>query len=292
MDPKSDASKSYNAPLNTKTLFILSTSGRQSSIEKHNKALRLLGANIVYFTFSREITPQAYAGLLRSPIVRGGAVTGQGLKTGIMPFLDKIDKLAKNIGAVNTVINNNGKLYGYNTDAFGFKKALHKHLNISKIMIKKAIIYGNGGVAGVAAHVLKNMGIKVTMTGRNQKRVKKKMRQLRLANFNGPYYLVVNATPISSAPLKKAIRLLDILRGCKMVFDHNMPEKEVKKNYLKDYCEKNKIYFAPGNDMYVPQMIKQWKLFLDGVNNNGNKLKITEDDIVKFWKLKYQRYEK
>lgn len=281
MNIKLNAANSYNVPLNTQTLFLLSTSGSQSSIEKHNKALQSLGANIVYFTFSREITPQAYADLLRSPIVRGGAITGQGLKSGIMPLMDSIDELAKSAGAVNTVVNIDGKLHGYNTDAFGFESALRKHFAVSGIKIKKAVIYGNGGVSGVAAYVLKKLGIKVTMTGRNQERVDKKMRGLRLANFSGPYDLVVNAAPVSSAPLEEAACLLDVLKGCKMVFDHNMPEKDAKKNYLQEYCDSNGIYFIPGKDMYVPQMIKQWKLFLDGIDNNGNQFKITEDEIAR-----------
>lgn len=285
MDIESKRLDRYNVWLNTQTLFILSTSGSQSSIEKHNKALQSLGANIVYFTFSREITPQAYADLLRSPIVRGGAVTGQGLKSGIMPFIDKVDELAKNTGAVNTVFNKDGKLYGYNTDAFGFEFALRKHVDISGIKIEKAVIYGNGGVSGVAAYVLKNMGIEVTMAGRDQERVNKKMRELCLTNFDGPYDLVVNATPISSLPLEKAVCFSDIVNGCKMVFDHNMPEKDAKKNYLHGYCDSHKIYFVPGKDMYNSQMIKQWELFLDGVNINGSQMKITEDDVVKFWKL-------
>jgi shikimate dehydrogenase len=289
MNNKLNTTDSYNIPLNTQTLFLLSTSGSQSSIEKHNKALQSLGANIVYFTFGREITSQAYSDLLKSPIVRGGAVTGQGLKSGVIPFIDKIDELAKSTGAVNTVININGKLHGYNTDAFGFESALRKHFDISGIKIKKAIIYGNGGVSGVAAHVLKNLGIEVTMSGRNQERVDKKMRDLRLTNFDGPYDLVVNATPSSSSRLEEATGFLDALKDCKMVFDHNMPEKDAKKNYLQEYCDSNDIYFIPGKDMYIPQMIKQWKLFLDGVDNNGNPLTITEDDIAKFWELNLKK---
>lgn len=285
MNNKLNTANSYNVPLNTQTLFLLSTSGSQSSIEKHNKALQLLGANVVYFAFGREITPQHYANLLKSPIVRGGAVTGQGLKSGIIPFIDKIDGLAKSTGAVNTVINIEGKLHGYNTDAFGFESALHKHFEISGIKIKKAIIYGNGGVSGVAAHVLKSLGIEVTMSGRNQERVDKKMRDLCLTNFDGPYDLVVSATPTSSSRLEEANCLTDVLKNCKMVFDHNMPEKDAKKNYLQEYCGNNGVYFIPGKDMYIPQMIKQWKLFLDGVDDNGNLLAITEDDIVKFWEL-------
>lgn len=276
----------YNVSLNTQTLFILSTSGIQSSIVKHNQALKKLGANLVYFTFNRKIDPETYANLFRSPIVRGGAVTGQGLKTGIVPFVDQVDELTKKVCAINTIVNRNGKLFGYNTDAYGFEKAVSKHIKLLGREIKTAVIYGNGGVSGVAAFVLKKMGIKTTMMGRNTKKVKVKMKSLRLSYFKGPYDLVINATPASSEPLKKAKNLNKVFKGCKMVFDHNMPEMNNKKNHLHEYCKKKKIHFAPGKDMYDPQMGKQWKLFLNGAeDNNGNKIKLTESVIAKCWKV-------
>lgn len=275
-----------NTPLNTQTLFLFSTSGSQSSIEKHNKALRALSANLIYFIFGHNITSEEYSNLLKMPISRGGAVTGQGLKSGIIPFLDQVETLAKETGAVNTVINKNGKLHGYNTDAFGFESAINSHIKNTGLPIKKAIIYGNGGVSGVASHVLKNLNIDVTMAGRNQERVNKKMDDLKLAQFKGPYDLVVNATPISSSPLEEAVGLLDTLRDCKMVFDHNMPEKDEKTNYIEEYCNANKIHFIPGKDMYVPQMIKQWKLLLNGAMDKNNKeLAVTEKAIISYWNI-------
>ena len=278
--------QSFNVPINTQTLLLFSTSGSQSSIEKHNKALQSLSANLTYFTFSHKISSQEYSDLLRSPITRGGAVTGQGLKSGIIPFLDVIEALAKETGAVNTVVNKNGKLHGYNTDAFGFETAIKSHIKKTGLTIKKAIIYGNGGVSGVASHVLKNMGIQVTMTGRSQKRVNQKMHDSDLKYFKGPYDLVVNATPASSVPLEKAVGLLDILSDSKIIFDHNMPEKDEKLNYLEKHCHVGKIHFIPGKDMYVPQMIKQWKLFLNGATDiTSNKLTVTEEDIKKYWNI-------
>lgn len=256
-----EISLNHKVPLNTGTLFILSTSASQPSIKKHNTALQSLGANLAYFSFARGISPQAYANLLKSPIVRGGAVTGQGLKTGIIPFLDEIDKLGRTIGAVNTVINNKGRLYGYNTDAFGFETAIRKHIKISKLKIKTAVIYGYGGVAGVAAQILRKMGIKATMTGRNDAKCRIKMRKLGLIYFKRPYDLAINATPVSSDNLNKAVGFKETLKESKIIFDHNMPELQGRPNYLKKYCIINKKYFIPGEEMYIPQMIKQWKFF-------------------------------
>lgn len=69
-------------------------------------------------------------------------------KEKVIPYLDEIDPLAKAIGAVNTVVNKNGKLYGYNTDILGLK-ALIDTLGLS-LKGKKVLILGAGGTAKTA----------------------------------------------------------------------------------------------------------------------------------------------
>lgn len=66
-------------------------------------------------------------------------------KSAILPFLDDIDELALNIGAVNTVVNQAGKFVGYNTDGLGFSKGLEAQL--PTLAGKKALIIGAGGAA-------------------------------------------------------------------------------------------------------------------------------------------------
>ncbi|MFB3160615.1 shikimate dehydrogenase [Neobacillus sp. 179-J 1A1 HS] len=66
-------------------------------------------------------------------------------KSAIIPFLDTVDDLALSIGAVNTVVNDNGKLVGYNTDGYGFIKGLEPY--ISSFSDKKVLVIGAGGAA-------------------------------------------------------------------------------------------------------------------------------------------------
>lgn len=66
-------------------------------------------------------------------------------KSAIIPFLDGVDDLALSIGAVNTVVNDNGKLIGYNTDGHGFIKGLEPY--ISSFSDKKVLVIGAGGAA-------------------------------------------------------------------------------------------------------------------------------------------------
>jgi shikimate dehydrogenase len=270
----------FNIGLNPQTKFLLSTSGSQSSIERYNKALKKLGLNLVYFTFPHTITAEQYAGLLKSPIIQGGAVTGKGgLKSTIIPYLDEVEELALKTKAVNTVVNKEGKLFGYNTDTFGLKHALQKGLADSKETIRTAVIYGNGGVSGVAFHVLQELGLRVTMVGRNPQKVAAKRKELQIEDiphFEGPYDLVVDATPISSNPdFLQAAGFSEILENCKMVFCHNMPEKDGKKNFLEEYCVQKAIEYIPGKWMHSAQLVKQYSLLLSEYNISESQIKET-----------------
>lgn len=279
----------YSVGINIQTKFIFSTSGSASSILKHNDAIQKLGLNLVYFTIADAVTPEGYAALIKSPISRGAAVTGRGgLKSTIIPYLDEVEPLALKTQAVNTIVNNDGKLYGYNSDAIGLKTALLKGIEASGLDIKTAVIYGNGGVSGVAFHVLLELGIKVTMAGRNPERVQEKKKQLGIedmADFAGPYDLVVDATPISSNPdFLNTPGLFELLTGCKMVFCHNMPEKDNKTNYLEKYCVENKLYYIPGKWMYNAQLAKQYRLFFETYTKPDGS-PISEQDILVTWKV-------
>ncbi|MBL7473411.1 shikimate dehydrogenase family protein [Robertkochia sediminum] len=275
--------------LTLETTFIYSTSGSASSIDKHNTALQALGLNSMYFTIKHVITPEVYSGILRAPFALGGAVTAQnGLKTSIIPFLDEVDPLAQKTLAVNTVVNRKGKLFGYNTDAFGLKEALIKGMKASEKDIRTAVIYGNGGVSGVAWHVLKELGLEVAFRGRNPEKVLQKRIDLGIDHIRepeGPFDLVVDATPVSgTANFLEAEGLKGLLDGCKMVFCHNMPEKDGKTNYLQHYCTENNMEFIPGSAMYRGQLIKQYSLLLESVRK-ADGTGVTENDITHAWVL-------
>jgi shikimate dehydrogenase len=87
-------------------------------------------------------------------------------KEEVLPLLDKVDPLAEQIGAVNTIVNKDDYLHGYNTDAPGLLRALHEHGLGSKqsdgsISFKgyTAVLLGAGGAARGAAFGLASAGI-------------------------------------------------------------------------------------------------------------------------------------
>ena len=108
----------------------------------------------------KELRPEELGGFFERRDFKGINVTIP-YKQAVIPFLDEIDETAKEIGAVNTVVNREGKLFGYNTD-FGGLKALFERAGIS-VFGKKAIILGNGGTSRTAEAVLKKLGAQTVL---------------------------------------------------------------------------------------------------------------------------------
>ncbi len=91
---------------------------------------------------------------LRSETVRGINVTVPH-KEAVMPFLDEIDDWAAEAGAVNTIVNREGRLIGYNTDGYGFLRALRESAGLDPAG-KQVLILGAGGSArGVVQALLR-----------------------------------------------------------------------------------------------------------------------------------------
>ena len=76
-------------------------------------------------------------------------------KQTVIPYIDVLDDKAARIGAVNTVVNKDGKLYGYNTDFYGFLYMCN-HNNVT-IENKKVLIIGNGGAAAAIKAVVEHL---------------------------------------------------------------------------------------------------------------------------------------
>lgn len=130
----------------------------------HNAAFQKLGLNYTYVPFlvKPEALAEAVAGL-RALNVVGFNVTIPH-KVAVIPLLDSLDPVAQKIGAVNTVVNVDGKLRGYNTDAEGFLQALLEYgVNVSG---KKVVVLGAGGASRAISYILAEMGARLTILNR------------------------------------------------------------------------------------------------------------------------------
>ncbi len=131
--------------------------GHSLSPAMHNAAFKYLGIEACYEAV--EVTSEHLAEIvqgLRETNVYGANVTIPH-KLAVMPMLDKLSKAAKTIGAVNTIVNQDGELIGHNTDAAGFLQGLEDE----RIYLRKkvAVMLGAGGAARAIAYALLNSGV-------------------------------------------------------------------------------------------------------------------------------------
>lgn len=132
----------------------------------HNAAMTSLGLDYVYMAFHVKS-----AGL--GAVIQGMKALGMaGLnvtvphKVAVVQFLDEIDPVARGIGAVNTIVNDNGKLKGYNTDAGGFLQALLAAGFDPQG--KKVVLLGAGGAARAIGFALAQSGARLTILNRKE----------------------------------------------------------------------------------------------------------------------------
>ena len=107
---------------------------------------------------------------------------------------DVLDPFAQKVGAVNTIVEKEGKLYGYNTDAPGFLKAISEFEDA-----KKVLFLGAGGTAQSTSVILKEAGYEVSILNRTSKRLERfKAEGFRTYTFETfsaePYDLIINMT--------------------------------------------------------------------------------------------------
>ena len=117
-------------------------------------------------------------------------------KSSIIEYLSDISPAANEIGAVNVIKIKEGKLKGYNTDAYGFKESLKPLL---KKDIKKALILGTGGASKAVRYVLSSLGIDSKVVSRCSGKV-----DLMYSDLNSEIIsenlLIVNTTPLGMYP--------------------------------------------------------------------------------------------
>lgn len=140
----------------------------------------------------RELPPEKLSEFVKSRKFDGLNVT-MPYKKSIVPLLDGVDGIAEKTGAVNTVLNKNGKLIGYNTDYYGMKYALEA----AKITLKgkDVLILGSGGAGIVAEKLAIDEGAaSVEIVSRKGK-----------LNYENIYdrektQVIINATPVGTFP--------------------------------------------------------------------------------------------
>ncbi|SHJ52598.1 shikimate dehydrogenase family protein [Aquimarina spongiae] len=117
-------------------------------------------------------------------------------KEDVISYLDELDPVAKNIGAVNVIRFDNDKLIGYNSDYYGFTESLKPLLHSN---IKKALILGTGGASKAIAYSLSQLDISYTFVSRNPDFNEMSYNQLD-EDIIREFKLIVNCTPLGTHP--------------------------------------------------------------------------------------------
>jgi len=170
----------------------------------HNAAFEALGLDYCYVAFT------VHPDCLKDAVVAIKALNLAGVnvtiphKEKIIPFLDEIDKEASILGAVNTIVNSNGMLKGFNTDGRGFMQSLFE-CGIS-VEGKEVLIVGAGGASRALSYYLGKEAKKVCLYDIEKKKAEQLIADLRntlstistvdniskIDNFN----IIINATPL------------------------------------------------------------------------------------------------
>jgi shikimate dehydrogenase len=226
----------------------------------HSTALAHCGLDGTYLPFRVENIAAAVDGI-RGLGIRGASITLPH-KISVMQYLDEIDPMAAEIGAVNTVVNRDGVLHGYNSDCTGAVKAIAEQTTIKG---RETAVIGAGGAARAIAFGLKQEGAAVTIINRS------KDRGVDLAGDLGcrfialdelkklPFQILVNATPAGMTPDVNSMPLpAELLKSEMTVMD--MVYNPLKTKLLRE-SENLGCTVIDGVSMFVHQGAVQFELW-------------------------------
>ena len=244
------------------TNVCISISSRPSNFGTtiHNAAYRALGLNFIYKAFGVSDIVGAMAGV-RALGIRGCSVS-MPFKEKVIEYLDNLDETANAVGAVNTIVNENGYLKGYNTDVFGAKVAL-KSLEIGND--EKILVLGAGGAAKAIIFALGRLGLKQIFISN---RTRSKLEYLHNNSFEVVPWsdlglieadILINATSVGMQPNIEEMPVdIDTVKKFRAVMDVVLSPWESK--LISEVKKMNKL-FVPGYKMSLHQAAAQFELY-------------------------------
>ncbi len=188
-------------------------------------------------------------------------------KQAIIPHLDAIDPTAANIGAVNTIKIDNGKLTGYNTDAHGFITPLKAHF--ADVRDARVAVFGAGGASRACVYALRQEGADVTVFARDLQKAEAfatefgiKYEQLTADNRQLTTDIIVDATPLGmKGPLEhESLFTADELSSVKFVYDLVTSAADTP---IVREAKAAGIPAIGGLEMLIAQGVKQFEIWTD-----------------------------
>lgn len=234
--------------------------GHSLSPTMHNAAFSAKGLNAVYLAFETRDLEGCLKGM-KALGIKGMSVTIPH-KSQVIPLLDDVDDLARRIGAANTIVNDGGRLVGYNTDAVGALKALEEKMGLSG---KTCLIIGAGGAARAIGFILKENGVGVMVANRSVERGQELALSLDCPFIpldeleNTTTDLLINTTPVGMAPQKDQCLVPEqILKKGMVVMDIIYNPLETR---LIAMARDRDCLTINGLDMFIHQGAEQFRLW-------------------------------
>ena len=227
----------------------------------HNAAFASRRIDAVYLPFLTHSLDDFIPSIPRMGL-RGFSVTLP-YKQAIFRYLDECDPLAREIGAVNTVVvRGSGRLVGYNTDYVGVLRALQHRLPLNG---SRVLVLGAGGAARAVAFALSRVGASSTSSppavpaaARTLARaVDGEALPVKIVSSNS-FDAIVNATPIGMHPHAPASPLPASALRCLLVFDLVYRPAQTR---LLSLARSRSIATVSGLDMFVAQGAAQWEIW-------------------------------
>jgi len=203
--------------------------GHSMSPAIHNAAFAKMGIDYMYVPFRvrQEELGKAIEGV-RALNIRGLNVTIPH-KVAVIPFLDELDPLAERIGAVNTIVNDDGVLTGYNTDATGSLQTLLERGVEPRG--KNTVILGAGGVSRAVSFILAERGAHLVILNR---RLELDWAEELASRISQVFKQEVEALELNKENLAKVLDKADIVVNATSVgMSPNIDETPVSPDLLK-----------------------------------------------------------
>lgn len=226
----------------------------------HNALFEKFKLNYAYAAFNVENLEYALHGI-RALNIAGASITIP-FKSEVMHFLDRFDAISEKIGAVNTVVNEKGRLMGFNTDSNAAISVLEKRLRLHN---KKIALIGAGGAGRAIAFGAVEKGASVLIIDKDSEKAGllakdcggsvAKMDDLQKTSID----ILINATPVGMFPNVAEMPVpKNVLKKDVVVFDiiYNPLETKLLKEAKKSGCK-----IVPGYEMFALQAAKQFELW-------------------------------
>lgn len=202
-------------------------------------------------------------------------------KETVIPYLDNISPQAASIGAVNTIINIDGKLYGHNTDYFGML-ALIKKNNID-CKDKKVLILGTGGTSKTAYAVVKDLGASIILKAsiNNEEGT---ITYEEAVNIHNDAEVIINTTPVGMYPNNDGC-IIDLSKFKNLVGLIDVVYNPLRTNLVLNAKNLNipsegGLYMLVGQAVYACGLFLDKEIDLSVIDTIYNKLKTDKENIV------------